>query len=298
VPLRSPTVISPTAKEQENTMSTLGSLSKRVAMVLLAALATAVALLPASPKDASAAACSARYVAVVKVIPYGTSLYALYHTGAPAKAWFTLYKPGTKEILTTSYRMSWHQGTTASPAALGTPSGVPLEPGTKYDFVLTAEDTGGCRYYARGTASTLRRLVQVTFDRIQVADDGDNNGSGELNVDLRLHDKTEMAVLRGVTLTAPGTLNPRSTLKLVNAPTTLKAYTRVSDDDYTWGLDHCSDAQRTWGNGSNRCWDWATAVTTITVPDKAQTRKGSFTSYAKGGTAFSVTGSWRVSYIP
>lgn len=270
---------------------------RRAVVALLALLAAAFAALPGTTAQAEAASCSARYVAVKTIVPFGTSFYAAYHTGSPVKAWLTVYKPGTKEILATGYRMSWHQGTTASPAILGTPSGIRLEPGTKYDYVLTAEDTGGCRYYARGTASTLRRLVEVTFDRIQVADDGDNNGSGELNVDLRLHDKTELAVLSGVTLTAPGTLNPRYTLKLVNAPTTVKAYTRVSDDDYTFGLDHCGDAQRTWGSGSNRCWDWATAVTTITVPDRAQPGKGSFTTYAKGGTAFSVNGTWKVSYI-
>lgn len=278
----------------------LGHFATPRGLLLLVALAATLAALPGTPQEANASTsdCSARYVSVKRVIPYGTSVYALYHTAAPVKAWLTLYKPGTKEILATSYRMTWHQGTSESPAVLGNPSGVHLEPGTKYDYVLTAEDTGGCRYYARGAASTLRRLLEVTFERIQVADDGDNSGSGELNLDLRVHDKIEMAVLRGVTLTSPGTLAPRFTLKLPNGPTTVKAYARVADDDYTYGLDWCSDAQRTWGNGSNRCWDWATAVTRITAPEGGQPAKGTFTSYAKGGTAFSVTGTWKIWYVP
>lgn len=249
--------------------------------------------------EAATSACSIRSVTVKRVLPYGTSFFVLYHTTAPVRTWLTVHRAGAKDILATSARWSWHQGAPASPSVLGTRSGLELEPGTRYDYVLMAEDAGGCRFYARGTARTQRRLVEVTFDKALVTDDGDNGGSGELYVDTRVHEEVVPAVFSNRSLSAPSTLSLGKTMKVADVPATFSAYVRIADDDHTYGFDWCgTDAARTWGNGSNRCWDWTTSRVDITVPANGQAGKGTFTTFAPGSPSFQLTGRWSVRYVP
>ncbi len=273
----------------------------RRALALAAGVAALLVALPAGSHDADAASsvCTARGVAVKRVVPYGTSLYVLYSTAAPVKAWLGVYEAGTQKVAAVGARWTFHQGTPASPASLGTPSTVELEAGTTYDYVITAEDAGGCRFYARGQAKTLRRVVEVTFDRAFVADDGDDMGAGELVATARVHNTVSDPIVGGVTLTAPSYLASRHTMKVVGVPKSLKAHLRVADSDYTYGFDRCPTVAATgWGNGSDHCWDWATAVTTITAPPNGQPGSGKFTTGGIGGTVFQVNGTWKVSYVP
>ncbi len=249
----------------------------------------------------AAAACSIRSVGVKRVMPIGTSLYALYHTAAPvSKAWFAVYEPGTRTLVATGARWSTHQGTTASPATLGLPQDVELEPGTRYDYVLSVEDAAGCRFYARGSARTLERLLEVTFDRAYVADDGDDTAAGELYVRAKVHDTISSPnVKTDVTVTAPATLALGYTMKVTGVPRSVTAQLMIADDDVSFGEWNCwTDFAPTWSKGSNACWDWATATIAIDLPRHGQSGRGTFTTYAAGGTAFEVTGTWRVRYVP
>lgn len=280
---------------------TKSTIAVRRALVVAGAIAALVAALAAPRDEAKAASstCTARGIAVKRVVPYGTSLYALYTSTAPVKTWFGVYERGTQKTVAVGARWTLHQGTATSPATLGTPGTVELEAGETYNWVLTAEDAGGCRFYARGQATTLRRVVEVTFERPFVADDGDSTGSGELIAHARVHDTISQPLAGGVTLTAPAYLAVRHTMKVTGVPRSIKAHLRLVDDDHTAGFDHCGTVMTTgWGNGSNHCWDWATAVTTITAPPNGQPGSGTFSTGAIGGTVFTVTGSWKVTYVP
>ena len=207
---------------------TKSTIAVRRALVVAGAIAALVAAL-AAPRDeakAASSACTARGIAVKRVVPYGTSLYALYTSTAPVKTWFGVYERGTQKTVAVGARWTLHQGTATSPATLGTPGTVDLEAGETYNWVLTAEDAGGCRFYARGQATTLRRVDEVTFERPFVADDGDSTGSGELIAHARVYDTISQPLAGGVTLTAPAYLAVRHTMKVAGVARSIKGLDR------------------------------------------------------------------------
>ena len=89
----------------------------RRALALAAGVAALLVALPAGSHDADAASsvCTARGVAVKRFVPYGTSLYVLYSTAAPVKAWLGVYEAGTQKVAAVGARWTFHQGTPASP---------------------------------------------------------------------------------------------------------------------------------------------------------------------------------------
>ena len=129
--------------------------------------------LPTAGGFTSGAGCSSK--CITKAVPLHIGPTAgLFEIGtnAPAKVTVITSLAGTGSIVSMSSSPTYTQSYrhTASP----------LQPGTRYDIRIRATDSKGRTEARQFAFTTVERMARVTFWKIQVLEDGDAVGQGEL----------------------------------------------------------------------------------------------------------------------
>ena len=156
-----------------------------------------------------------------------------------------------------------------------------------------------------GSFTTLKRKVVVNFWAIQVADDSDSLGAGELRFNFGVNGAWQDNLHYGeVSVSSGSTVYPNRTAVLLNAPGTLKLKVQGWDNDCDFGDGLCSTGDLyiyPTDGGSTDLADWATANSPV-IQLKAglgESHTGSFvlttSAYA---LKFTASGSYTVSYVP
>jgi hypothetical protein len=244
---------------------------------------------PASPTAAQA--CEPLCIMQASVQTGGTAIGATVRVNTPGgQAWLQVFEDAA---LTRRVAIAYRQYSSNQFYIQASN----LKPGREYHYRLTVQDNHGNQANRVATAKTLRRHVEVTFDRIFVADDGDA-GAGELTVNLRAHTTTLFGVFRNRSLSAPASLWPARTIWLTDTPDQVRLSTLVIDDDQG-PFDSCPVPElgyNTFGSGSNSCADWATAHVNLNLPANGASGQGNWVGFAAGAVAFQVNGTWKVTY--
>ncbi|MFN7149924.1 MAG: hypothetical protein ACK4V6_10635, partial [Microthrixaceae bacterium] len=178
-------------------------------------------------------------------------------------------------------------------------SGATLDPTTGYTYQVDAQDAQGRIYRKQGSFTTRNVRLEVQLTGLQITDDSDFLGAGELRAQLHLGTtKTWIWQNEKSVETASGSKYfPLTTsAALPSAVRTVPIHVVVSDDDCegigslcTGGLGDLSV-----GSGSNSDAQWATATFTATLPNTTTTTQwNSFISSANSPVGFIVTGSYR-----
>lgn len=183
------------------------------------------------------------------------------------------------------------------------PQRAQLKPATTYWYRARGTDPKGATWTETGSFKTRQRTVTVTIKTIEVADDSDSAGPGELTFHTRanggpaqlLHQDlawpSKKVKTLNITRTYPGVM-PAFTLQV-----------RGYDDDCSFST--CVAPASAWHDvGGNGDTQWATATFQVTVP--YQTGAGTTGSFLVtggktggfGDLAFHVTGTWQVTYAP
>jgi hypothetical protein len=130
-------------------------------------------------------------------------------------------------------------GAQRSQAWEGTLSG--LQAGTQYHVTVMAADEQGRREVRTERFGTLRRRVEVDFERIYVVDDGDDLGAGEVLFTLQANDERPVwldytrsdvpAARSGGWISALQSGGPLGRVAIENAPETLRLAVLGQEDD-------------------------------------------------------------------
>jgi hypothetical protein len=238
---------------------------------------------------------------IAKVNPHGT--YADFKLTSEGPVTFTLEVSVTPPVNGSFadplvYQHSQPKVTSWSPRVEG------LTPNTTYYYRaarngvwLSKEETGGF--------TTLKRKVVVNFWAIQVADDSDSWGAGELRFNFGVNGAWQDNLHYGeVSVSSGSAVYPNRTAVLPNAPSTLKLKVQGSDNDCDISEPLCSTGDLyiyPTDGGSTDLADWATANSPV-IQLKAglgESYTGSFavttSTYA---LKFTASGSYTVSYVP
>jgi hypothetical protein len=200
-----------------------------------------------------------------------------------------------------------------------------LQPDTEFHYVISAFDkSSGYWWKVKGKFRTLRRSVNVTFEKIKVVDDSDDLSDGDLLFGFFVNGKnapngSPLTVGAHLGTSESKTINISASLLNVPASLQLKAIGYDDDEDEiipygifiiiplsTCGSGNVTDASET--EGENDCGEWSSdddgfdiGPNTSGVNDPENFTK-SFTlkAYPKGDdseVSFDVTGTYSVSYV-
>ena len=130
--------------------------------------------LPGAGGLSSGLGCSVKCITRAVPVAIGPTA-AMFHVATNVLARITVItsRAGTGSIVSISTSPTWTQSHrhTASP----------LDPGTKYDLQVRATDANGHTELHQFHFTTVERKARVTFWKIQVIEDGDRVGDGELS---------------------------------------------------------------------------------------------------------------------
>lgn len=176
-----------------------------------------------------------------------------------------------------------------------------LKPATTYWYTARGTDGGARTWTQLGTFRTQQRTITVSLSSIEVFDDSDLSGAGELTFQVRANGGAASQVI-GYSSWASGPPKPVSITKAY--PGVLPTFTfqiRGVDDDCL--TTTCTAPASAWeAKGGNGDTQWATATLQLTVPNQegAGTTGSFLVTGGKGGgigdLGFHVTGSWKVTY--
>jgi hypothetical protein len=282
----------------EGELSMARSATARAVVAALAVMVLTAGLALVGPHAAALdgpARCTAvkDCIGPVTIIPAGATARFKFETSAPAK--ISVVASTTPDFKGPgSFGGNLNYATTHDFGLFAT-----LQPGTTYHYKMTATDKKGRQRVETGTFKTLRRKFAVTFSQIEVIDDSDSFGAGELFFHLRAHGTILQDVYKDRSVSSGQKLYPNKTISVVGAPQAIWIYTEGRDDDCDFGQPCTGGTAPSWDSGSNSEADWATARTQIEAPGAGQADSGSFSMATTAHRLkFRVTGSWSVSYVP
>jgi hypothetical protein len=178
-------------------------------------------------------------------------------------------------------------------------SGATLDPTTGYTYQVDAKDAQGRIYRKQGSFTTRNVRLEVQLTGLQITDDSDFFGAGELRSQLHVGStKTWIWQNEKSVETAGNTpYFPLTTsAALPSAVRSVPIHVVVSDDDCEGVGSLCNSGlgDLSVGSGSTSDLQWATATLTATLPNTTTTTTWtSFISSAKSPVGFIVTGSYR-----
>ncbi len=187
-----------------------------------------------------------------------------------------------------------------------------LEPDTQYHYVISVSDKG-LWYKVKGKFRTLRRAVNVTFEKIKVVDDSDDFGGGDFEFGFFVNGQNapngSPMILFSVDL-ATGeskTINMSASLQGVPGTLQLKAIGYDDDEDHPCGAGDVGNISMT--EGEDDCGEWSSDEDSFNIgpnaPDVSNpesfTKSFTLKAYPKGDdsdVSFNVTGNYKVSFVP
>lgn len=174
-----------------------------------------------------------------------------------------------------------------------------LDPSTSYTYQMDAKDAQGRIYRKFGTFQTRDVRLEVKLDGIQISNDSDSFGAGELRAQMHLGGtkrwiwETEKSV---ETAFGAKYFSLTTTAALPTAVRSVPIHVVVVDDDCE-GIGSLCDSglgDLSVGSGSNSDTQWATATVTATLPNTTTTTLWTpFISTVNNPVGFTVTGSYR-----
>src|SRR5262245_22743519 len=226
----------------------------------LAIVLLSLSLLAAAPRRASAA------IVTVNVNPHGSGLEFSASTTSAVTWEFWL---STSSIVTSPYpphfqSLGVRYVSGANPSNSFSPAFYNLVPNRTYNYIVRGGST-----YLTGSVKTLKNRVTVTFNKIDVIDDSDALGAGELTFYFNagsgfFQQFGEVSASSGASLS----INT-ATIIFFNKVGSLNPMVEGVDDDIDF-LEACRSGQPPDGTtGSDNCFDWATAQTSINIPQFA-----------------------------
>jgi hypothetical protein len=175
-----------------------------------------------------------------------------------------------------------------------------LTPNKDYWYTVKATDEAGKTWTEQGSFRTYKRSLTFKITRINLIDDSDSLGSGEIRFGMRAGGQDFGKVYENLSMSSGTDLKNLSITRSIanTAPATFRIDIQGIDDDCEGIGSLCTggtgfDYQT---GGSNSDADWASASTgTITAPTSNTTGNWSVTttSYA---LKFAVYGTWTVAY--
>lgn len=160
----------------------------------------------------------------------------------------------------------------------------PLDAGKLYEYTIFVVDhLGHETAEATGAFTTLKRIVQVHFDTIEVIDDSDDLTAGDFTVQTNVDDAgwtywntvdgghqwdSETFHDVGIVVDASG----------VATPVKIELFIEDDDKDITSGL--CSDGSHAGTTGENSCYSW------LTLSTKVDTKTGMFETFTASATMY------------
>lgn len=176
-------------------------------------------------------------------------------------------------------------------------SGATLDPTTGYTFQVTATDAQGRSYVTTGSFLTRNVRLEAKITSLQITDDSDLTGAGELRAQLHLGSATSWIWETTKSVDTGSYFPVTAEAALPSAVRSVPIHVVVSDDDCpvigplcTFGLgDLAVGSGSVSGEG-----EWATATHTATLPNTTtSTPWTDFISSTDGPVEFIVTGSYR-----
>jgi hypothetical protein len=179
--------------------------------------------------------------------------------------------------------------------------------------VVTAKDGKGKEHKEKGTFTTLKRKITVTFQKIEVIDDSDDLSDGDLGF---------FFIANGKQVAWPGNnpgsdwagtgamLNPNQSITLIDAPDSLKVevhgFDNDDDPDVVLTLDTCGTGGGLPPGISCEDYDEGYASATFSIdqsgPGEAYSQGFAFQTQGNANDLFplkfKVHGSFQVSYVP
>lgn len=177
-----------------------------------------------------------------------------------------------------------------------------ISPNRTYWYTVTATDEAGKAWKELGSFKAQKRTLALKITRIQLADDSDSTGSGELEFGMKATGTTatdfgSVYVNDDMSSGADKTVSITKTIP-DNAAGFVTIAVEGRDDDCEGLGSLCTggSAFDYSAGGSNDDWDWATATTsTITLP--GTNGNGTWTATTSGyPVKFTVSGTWTVTY--
>lgn len=234
----------------------------------------------------------------VAVTPTTTAATFNFSMSRPVNAVMTIRKPDGTNLKTV---------TSSAATSHSIPTGAILLPSTTYGYEVTATDSLGRKYVTKGYVTTKAVKLVVTVTGLQINDDSDYVGAGELRAQLYVGPSASKWIWsneRSVE-TAWGpkyfALNVTHTLPnaLKNGQTTVPVYVTVSDDDCEGIGSICTSGSGDLGITSGTASDgqWAALKINVTLPaGTVGGVGGTFLKTISGPVGFTVTGTY--SWVP
>lgn len=174
-----------------------------------------------------------------------------------------------------------------------------LDPSTAYTYQVDAKDAQGRIYRKFGTFQTRDVRLEVQLTGIQISNDSDSFGAGELRAQMHLGStkrwiwETEKSV---ETALGAKYFPLTTTAALPTAVRSVPIHVVVADDDCEGigSLCNSGTGDLSVGSGSTSDAQWATATVTATLPNTTTTTLWTpFISTVNNPVGFTVTGSYR-----
>lgn len=183
-----------------------------------------------------------------------------------------------------------------------------LEPGTNYDYAVTAKSADGASCTKTGTFATLHRRLRVTFESVIVWDDSDALSDGDFYINLKVGNQWFLPFQNSlpgnpILIGSNGAFSMGNFKKdIVDGPLTFDIGAELYDVDNSCNnmcLSPGSPPPFNSPSGSNSDADWATIVSGFSAPAGGQAAQGEFvlTTSNSHKVKFSMTGHYAVDYI-
>lgn len=196
---------------------------------------------------------------------------------------------------------AYHQGLPITKYYQGLPVQNPqrvyLKPNTTYWYTVKATGNGPAVWHDYGTIKTKQRYVTVTWTTLNLFDDSDLGGAGELTFHMRANGGSATKVLSGNFNSGYYRDDLSASKVITGGDVTNTVEVRGYDDDCDFST--CTLSDSVWTTGSNGDLDWGTAKATFTVPYTYGS--GTWTASVGQGSGvgtlgFTASGTWNVRY--
>lgn len=214
-------------------------------------------------------------------------------TTVPAKANLTIFQDSARKTVATQ-KASTSFGTTHDL------DHGELQPDRTYWYTVKGTDEAGTTWTENGSFRTYKRTLTLKITRINLIDDSDSLGSGELRFGMRAGGKDFGLVYENGSMSSGTDLKGLNITRSIpnTAPTGFRVDVQGVDDDCEGIGTLCSggtgfDYQ---SGGSNSDADWASASSgSVALPTTNATGTWSATT-TKYALKFAVSGTWTVTY--